>query len=173
MSDPKRLSVPTNPALALRHLNREQAVQSEEENNNTTILQSDKPTNNDSDTQTDQHSDKPALKHTDRPTDSTTDQPTKRQTNKPKSGIAAAPSRKQIIETAPVQEPDTQKARIDGRTLRPRQDTADRTMVTSLRLAVTTVDQLDEYCWRNRQRKQDVIQAALTLYFETMAEDEI
>jgi len=53
--------------------------------------------------------------------------------------------------------------------MRVRQDTADRTLVTSLRLAVSTVEALDEYCWRNRQRKQDVVQAALDMYFDAMA----
>jgi len=38
-------------------------------------------------------------------------------------------------------------------------------MVTSLRLAVPTIEALDEYCWKHRQRKQDVVQAALDMYF--------
>jgi hypothetical protein len=62
--------------------------------------------------------------------------------------------------------------RIDGRTLRIRQETSDRTMVTSMRLAVPTVERLDEFCWRYRKRKQDVVQEALELYFRAVAESE-
>jgi predicted DNA-binding protein len=61
---------------------------------------------------------------------------------------------------------------VDGRTLRVRQDTLDRTMVTSMRLAVSTIEQLDEFCWRYRRRKQDVVQEALELYFQAVAEEE-
>ncbi len=62
--------------------------------------------------------------------------------------------------------------RVDGRTLRVRQETSDRTMVTSMRLAVTTVEQLDEFCWRYRKRKQDVVQEALAFYFAAVAADD-
>ena len=59
---------------------------------------------------------------------------------------------------------------MDGLTNRPRQETADRTMVTSMRLAVSTLEALDEHCYRYRQRKQDVVQAALDMYFAATEE---
>lgn len=109
----------------LQRVNLEQMAKTEtpvpesppETDNNTTILQSDKPTN--------------------------------QQTNTP----------------APAE-----LRRADGRTMRVRQDTADQTLVTSMRLAVSTIEALDEYCWRHRQRKQDVVQAALDLYFAAKEE---
>ncbi|MBV9849947.1 MAG: hypothetical protein JO250_09775 [Armatimonadetes bacterium] len=125
--EPKRLSVPVNPARALRDLSRQQAsapAPPDGEANNT-ILQTDK--------------------QTDKPTNKQDDLQTNQQTD-----------RRAEAERPP---------RADGRTLRARLDTADRTMVTSLRLAVSTVERLDEYCWRRRRRKQDVVQAALDLYF--------
>jgi hypothetical protein len=85
-------------------------------------------------------------------TDKQTDQPTNQQANKPFNKQTDRPT-------------DAPAPRPDGRTLRPRAETADRTMVTSMRLAVATVDQLDEFCWRHRRRKQDVIQEALERYF--------
>ena len=156
-----RLSVPTNPARALRDLNRQAPPPSakaaeddaDETTNNTTILQSDKPTDQQTNLQTDQQTVKQADPPTDRPTNRPTNQPSKKPSDK-RAGLAEAP---------PAEPP--RKPRIDGRTLRARQETADRTMVTSLRLAVSTVDALDEYCWRHRQRKQDVVQAALDMYF--------
>ena len=75
-----------------------------------------------------------------------------------------------ITEPQPIAVAPDPPTRIDGRTLRIRQETSDRTMVTSMRLSVTTLEQLDEYCWKHRQRKQDVVQDALTLYFQTTAE---
>ena len=62
--------------------------------------------------------------------------------------------------------------RVDGRSLRSRQVSADLTMVTSFRLAVSTVEKLDEFCWQHRMRKQDVVQAALDMYIEAMQEEE-
>ena len=68
-------------------------------------------------------------------------------------------------------QPTEAKPRVDGRTNRPRQETADRTMVTSMRLAVSTLEALDEHCYRHRQRKQDVVQAALDMYFAATEEE--
>jgi predicted DNA-binding protein len=45
-------------------------------------------------------------------------------------------------------------------------------MVTSMRLAVSTVEQLDEFCWRYRKRKQDVVQEALAYYLAAVAAEE-
>lgn len=159
-----RLSVPTNPARALRDLNRQPAPASakaaeddaEESGNNNTILQSDKPTDLPTNKQTDQQADPP--------TDGQTNRPTNRPSKKPSD------KRTSPVESPPAEAP--RAPRIDGRTLRARQETADRTMVTSLRLAVSTVDALDEYCWRHRQRKQDVVQAALDMYFAAGEADE-
>ena len=153
-----RLTVPINPALALRDLNRRPAVAPPDPDNeelqhneelqiqsattptNTTILQSDKPT------------------------DQQTDRPTNRQTNKPRDKQTSGSSHKL------ADQPTEAKPRVDGRTNRPRQETADRTMVTSMRLAVSTLEALDEHCYRHRQRKQDVVQAALDMYFAATEE---
>ena len=152
-----RLTVPINPALALRDLNRRPAVAPPDPDNeelqiqsstapiNTTILQSDKPT--------DQQSDRPTIRQTNKPRNKPTDQ----QTTKPSDKLADRPA-----ETKP---------RVDGRTNRPRQETADRTMVTSMRLAVSTLEALDEHCYRHRQRKQDIVQAALDMYFAATEEE--
>jgi len=165
----KRLSVPTNPARALRDLNRQLAPppvkpaedEAEDLAKNTTILQSDKPT----DQQTSKQPDPP----TDNPTNQPNNKPTSRPTNKPSSKPAGkAPTAETKVETEEVPRP----ARIDGRTMRARQPTADRTMVTSLRLAVETVEALDGYCWQHRQRKQDVVQAALDMYFAAQEGEE-
>jgi len=177
-----RLSVPTNPARALRELNRKEqsltpgapeeatsekvrlvetkAQEDDPEENNlseyTTILQTDKQTHLPTYQQTNQQ--------TSGPTNRPTDKPTIKRTNK------------QTVTAGPVPEPpvhsEVPMRRVDGRTLRARQETADRTMVTSLRLAVSTVEALDEYCWQHRQRKQDVIQAALDMYFAAEAQGE-
>jgi hypothetical protein len=147
----KGLKVPINPAMALRALNSQHAAPPDEENSEyTTILQTDIPTNRPTNTLTNQQ--------TNLDTNKLTDQHTDKQTNKPVVTASTPP---------PVPPP---QVRIDGRTLRVRQETSDRTMVTSMRLNVATIDQLDEFCWKHRQRKQDVIQEALTLYFETMTE---
>ena len=152
-----RLTVPINPALALRDLNRRPAVAPPDPDNeelqiqsnttpiNTTILQSDKPTN--------LQTNKPTDNQTNRPRNKPTDQ----QTTKPSDKLADRPA-----ETKP---------RVDGRTNRPRQETADRTMVTSMRLAVSTLEALDEHCYRHRQRKQDIVQAALDMYFAATEEE--
>jgi len=162
MSD-NRLTVPTNPARALRELNRQadsiQTMRVDEPNleseNNTTIIQSDKPTDIPTDQQT--------SRQTNQPTDRPTNKPTSRQTNKQ----AVKHTNKLVVAEPQPEIEETKPARVDGRTLRVRQETADRTMVTSMRLAVPTIEALDEYCWKHRQRKQDVVQAALTMYFAT------
>ena len=161
-----RLSVPTNPARALRELNRrpaialpiadteelqhndESKIQSNPDPINTTILQSDK--------------------HTNRQSDTPTNLETNPQTNKPRNKPADQQTTKSLQKLA--DQPAETKPRIDGRTNRPRQETADRTMVTSMRLAVSTLEALDEHCYRHRQRKQDVVQAALDMYFATTEE---
>ena len=158
-----RLTVPINPALALRDLNRRPAVAPSDLDNeelqhneelqiqsattpiNTTILQSDKPT--------DQQSYIPTDNQTNRPRNKPTDQQTTRPTDKS------------------ADRPAETKPRVDGRTNRPRQETADRTMVTSMRLAVSTLEALDEHCYRHRQRKQDIVQAALDMYFAATEEE--
>ena len=157
----KSLTVPTNPARALRDLNRaaapapsplpqiDHAAEVDNPTNNTTILQSDKPTNR----PTNKPADKLTNKQTIRPTDTPTDQLTDKQSDSKQS---ESPTR----------------ARVDGRTNRPRQETADRTMVTSMRLAVSTLEALDEHCYRHRQRKQDVVQAALDMYFAAVEAEE-
>ena len=159
-----RLTVPVNPARALRELNRRPAValpvadneelqiQGNTDPINTTILQSDKPTNLQSDTPTNIETNL----QTDKPTNKPRNKPADRQTTKSLQKLADQPA-----ETKP---------RIDGRTNRPRQETADRTMVTSMRLAVSTLEALDEHCYRHRQRKQDVVQAALDMYFAATEE---
>lgn len=168
------LTVPTNPARALRELSRQpqpvaslpigEPMPAAEEAmpdgvapadvNNTTILQKDKPTDKQTDQQTSPQTDNPANQQSDTPTIRPTSKQAVKRTNKP---------------PAPVSPPETEEeqrpTRVDGRTLRVRQETADRTMVTSMRLAVPTIEALDEYCWRHRQRKQDVVQAALDMYF--------
>ena len=162
-----RLTVPINPALALRDLNRRPAVAPPDPDNeelqhneelqiqsstaptNTTILQSDKPTN--------QQSDIPTNPTTNKPTNKPRNVPTDQQTTRPSDKLADRPA-----ETKP---------RVDGRTNRPRQETADRTMVTSMRLAVSTLEALDEHCYRHRQRKQDIVQAALDMYFAATEEE--
>ena len=155
-----RLTVPINPALALRDLNRRPAVAPSDPDNgelqiqstiapiNTTILQSDKPTN--------QQTDKQTNLETNQQTDKLRNKPADRQTSRPSHKLADQPA-----ETKP---------RVDGRTNRPRQESADRTMVTSMRLAVSTLEALDEHCYRHRQRKQDVVQAALDMYFAATEE---
>ena len=120
----KGLSVPKNPALALRALNARHArgdetAEREEQESNTTIIQTDNTTN-----------------------------------------------------LSPRGSDEPQTTRMDGRTLRVRQENADRTMVPSMRLAVSTMEQLDAFCWRYRKRKQDVVQEALDLYFATVAREE-
>jgi len=133
--------------------------------NNNTILQSDKPT--------DKQTDTPTHQQTTKLTDKLTDTPT----NKATSKLPNKPAKKQSPARplpAPVAAPEATSARrVDGRTMRVRQDTADRTMVTSLRLAVPTIEALDEFCWQHRVRKQDVMQAALDMYFAAMAEAEL
>ena len=131
---------------------------------NTTILQSDKPT--------DKQPDLPTHQQTIKLSDNLTDTPTNKASSKPpnktakKQPLAHPPS-------APMAAPEAAPPRrVDGRTMRVRQDTADRTMVTSLRLAVPTIEALDEFCWHNRRRKQDVVQAALDMYFAAMADEE-
>ncbi len=178
----KGLSVPKNPALALRALNARHAPpvpqaqaeseapnlsdRSEEDN---TKLQTDKqtkqPTNQQDDTQSN------------RPSDQQTDQPTNRPEARaervsflpqPAQGSrSAAPA-----PAAPSSAEASWPPRVDGRTMRVRQETSDRTMVTSMRLAVATVEQLDEFCWRYRKRKQDVVQEALAFYFAAVAAKE-
>lgn len=166
-----RLSVPTNPARALRELNRqapvpsrpdpegidEDSVNSQNSLNNNTILQTDKPTG--------QQTSKPTIKPTNQPSNTQT----VKQTSKPRKAVIAAP-----IEPAPIPipEPAPAPARVDGRTMRVRQETADKTLVTSMRLAVSTIEALDNFCWKHRQRKQDVVQAALDMYFAAAGEDE-
>ena len=156
-----RLTVPVNPARALRELNRRPAValpvadneelqiQGNTDPINTTILQSDKPTN--------QQTDKQTNLETNQQTDKLRNKPADRQTSRPSHKLADQPA-----ETKP---------RVDGRTNRPRQESADRTMVTSMRLAVSTLEALDEHCYRHRQRKQDVVQAALDMYFAATEEE--
>lgn len=170
----KGLKVPTNPAMALRALNSQHATAQDDAGaENTTILQTDKQTNQTTDTPTNQdtnpqshiqtvlHTNSPTYKHTRKPTR----KPTAQQINK------TAEKSEAVLPPAAALPPASQpQARIDGRTIRVRQETSDRTMVTSMRLSVSTIDQLDEFCWKHRQRKQDVIQEALTLYFQTMTE---
>jgi hypothetical protein len=156
----KGLRVPKNPAQALRELNRQHAqepdsasTEREEENGNNTILQTDK--------QTDQLTNQPTSKPTNK-------QPTpSRQKARPKAPLKIA-EQTQEGEQAYLLKP----ARVDGRSLRIRQATADLTLVTSFRLAVSTVEQLDDFCWQHRMRKQDVVQAALDLYIKAMLEEE-
>ena len=126
-------------------------------NDNNTILQSDKPT----DRQTDLLTDQQTTKLTNKLTDPPTNKPAKKQRS-----VGPLPTPVVAPEAAPAR-------RVDGRTMRVRQDTADRTMVTSLRLAVPTIEALDEFCWQHRVRKQDVMQAALDMYFAAMAEAEL
>jgi hypothetical protein len=130
--------------------------------NNTTLLQSDKPTDKPTDTQTNRQTDRQTVKPSNRPTAKPTVKPTVKQA--PRQAAGPTPR------AAP---PETEESprRADGRTMRVRQNTADRTMVTSLRLAVETVEALDEFCWSHRRRKQDVVQAALDLYFAAMDEE--
>ena len=149
----KRLSVPTNPARALRELNRQapdtrgiRHGRGERRSGKiyyyTTNRQTYKP---------DQHN---------------------KQADKPTGKLASKPAGCTAPVAPAAPEPSAPQRRVDGRTLRSRQETADRTMVTSLRLAVSTVEALDEHCWRHRQRKQDVVQAALDMYFAAMTEEE-
>ncbi len=194
-SSGKGLSVPKNPALALRALNARHAVPSpqtqpietepetaspaDNPENNTTIIQTDK--------QTTQQSDKPDYlptyqqqdKQSDRKTDKLADKPTGRidRSDSARSGANMRPARndRSVVPVAvePLAAESSRTPRVDGRTLRVRQETSDRTMVTSMRLAVATVEQLDEFCWRYRKRKQDVVQEALAFYFAAVAaEDE-
>jgi len=129
--------------------------------NNNTILQSDKPTDIQTDPPTHQQTTK------------LTDLPTNKATSKLPNKLAKKQSSARSLPT-PVAAPEAASARrVDGRTMRVRQDTADRTMVTSLRLAVPTIEALDEFCWQHRVRKQDVMQAALDMYFAAMAEAEL
>ncbi len=131
---------------------------------NTTILQSDKPT--------DRQTDPPTHQQTVKLTDKQADIPTNKATSKPPNKPAKKQPSAQPL-SAPVAAPEASPARrVDGRTMRVRQDTADRTMVTSLRLAVPTIEALDEFCWQHRVRKQDVMQAALDMYFAAMAQEE-
>ena len=60
--------------------------------------------------------------------------------------------------------------RRDGRTLRMRQTVSDptATIVTSFRISVTTREELDRFCFENRLRKQDVVEQALAAF---MAEE--
>lgn len=177
-----RLTVPTNPARALRDLNRRPAVSPPDHDeaeaelqNNTTILQSDKPTNKQPDNLTNNKTnlltDQQTINPTDKPTSRQTNQQADRQLGQNKVTLTDAPQ-KRGLETEKA--PEVERPRMDGRTSRPRQETADRTMVTSMRLAVSTLEALDEHCYRHRQRKQDVVQAALDLYFaaENAAENE-
>jgi hypothetical protein len=166
-----RLSVPTNPARALRELNRTAlpvpvapvAEEDEDEQNYTTILQTDKPTNRPTDQQTSNQTHQPTNKLANKPTNKPANKQAVKPSNQPPASVNPEPA-------AP--EPAARLPRVDGRTMRVRQETADKTMVTSLRLAVPTVEALDDYCWRHRQRKQDVVQAALDLYFAAMGESE-
>jgi hypothetical protein len=157
----KGLRVPKNPAMALRELNMKHATKttpeasetSAQEGVNTTILQTDQQTNKLTDDQTDQQTNKPILGIVD--------------------PLSDAPDYRSIapqVALAPEIPPPTEAPppRVDGRTLRVRQPTADMTMVTSFRLAVSTVEKLDDFCWRHRMRKQDVIQAALDHYFKAI-----
>ena len=153
-----RLTVPINPALALRDLNRRPAVappdpdnEELQHNEELQIQSSTAPTNT-------------TILQSDKPTDQQTDRPTNRQTNKPRDKQTSGSSHKL------ADQPTEAKPRVDGRTNRPRQETADRTMVTSMRLAVSTLEALDEHCYRHRQRKQDVVQAALDMYFAATEE---
>ena len=197
-----RLTVPMNPARALRELNRQPAPEpaaapvvsfeplaetpSDEhifdtlpdDVNNTTILQSDKPT----DKQTDRPTNNLTSRQTNQPTITPTDNLTDRPTNKPSDRLSDKPSVKRTARPAAAvtkaeksqgaEAEPAPRPRVDGRTMRARQETADKTMVTSLRLAVPTIEALDEYCWKNRQRKQDVVQAALDMYFAATEADE-
>jgi len=167
----KGLKVPTNPAMALRALNAQHAVPQPEDANNTTILQTDNTTNQ----QTDIPTINTTNQQTNKPTINTTDLQANLQTSNTRNRPTRRPAGKQGVKSAqhlPVEQPVAQPAaRLDGRTLRPRHETSDTTTVTSMRLSVSTMDQLDEFCWRHRQRKQDVIQDALTLYFQTMSRE--
>ena len=197
-----RLTVPMNPARALRELNRQAAPEpaaapmvstdplaettsaenifdsSLDDTNNTTILQSDKPTDKQTGQQTNnltsRQTNQPTITPTDNLTDLLTDKPADRPFDKPSVKRTAQPAAiVKKAETSQVAEPEpAPRPRVDGRTMRARQETADKTMVTSLRLAVPTIEALDEYCWKNRQRKQDVVQAALDMYFAATETDE-
>ena len=125
---------------------------------NTTILQSDKPTDRQTNNVTDQETNQQTDKLTNKQSVQAAKKPVgKKQKAAVPTTIPSAQDEQQRIEEEP--------RRVDGRTMRVRQERADRTMVTSLRLAVSTIEALDDYCWRHRQRKQDVVQAALDLYF--------
>jgi hypothetical protein len=179
----KGLSVPKNPALALRALNARHTVPSpvtetESETtsltnnieNKTTKLQTDKPTSQQADRQselqTDRQADKPPDKLPERIEQSGSDQ-SRAKMRPARSDRSAVP-----VAAAPLATESSRTPRVDGRTLRVRQETSDQTMVTSMRLAVATVEQLDEFCWRYRKRKQDVVQEALAFYFAAVAADE-
>lgn len=167
----KGLKVPTNPAMALRALNAQHAVSQTEDTNNTTILQTDNTTDRQTNNQTDRQTNPPTNNNTNLQTDEQTVLPANTTRNKP----TRRPSGKQVAKSAPhlpVERAAQPTPRLDGRTLRARNETLDTTMVTSMRLSVATIDQLDEFCWRHRQRKQDVIQEALTLYFQTMSRED-
>lgn len=124
--------------------------------NNTTILQNDKPTNKQRNTPTNRQTNHLTNKPKDKPADT-----------RNKKSASLSP-----MKVSDAAEGDTPARRVDGRTMRVRQDTADLTKVTSLRLASSTLDDLDEYCWHHRVRKQDVVQAALDMYFSATAEEE-
>ena len=187
------LTVPSNPAMALRRLNAQHGSNPHSEHEE---ADPDKP----ADKQSEQQTTKQTNNTTD-PQNSVTDASPVQGKDDPQgaAAIAASPqtgatpalrrtnsarnkqTEKQTNNTttrsqlaAGVAEPPAGKR--DGRTQRIRQNLAgaEATVITSFRILATTMEELDEFCFRNRMRKQDVVQQALEAFlagFDADGED--
>jgi hypothetical protein len=178
------LTVPKNPAAMLRALNTKHAEeageqvekeieadkQSIQQTNNTTILQTEEITESVpvGEVVSGASSEKTETADTEKEAVETIPTPSKKNTPN-KQTILQTNNTTEIKQQIPV-------GRRDGRTLRMRQTVSDptATIVTSFRILVTTMEELDRFCFENRLRKQDVIEQALAAFMadEIQAEEE-
>lgn len=205
----KGLTVPRNPAMALRLLNTQHAditgstdtEATDKTTNKDTIQPSNKQTNNTTNNISDK--DVPAVPDigvavslpegtpvdglgantgtdasnaSEIPTPQRSEVNPRRKTRETTNKDTKKPTNQQTNNTTnPPKWVSTEVAstKRDGRTMRMRQPIADAgaTVVTSFRLSAATMEALDEFCFYQRMRKQDVVQLALDA-FMAMAEAE-